>query len=209
MLDVVQIVLACEEGRDAIAAGLVAEIDTRRVRRAGFKVRKFSRREVGVLGDSLTPEQWLTAIAALEAADLTITYRSDEGRAARMAAHRTPGPDISAARWLLERGVVATGTDTETYEVQPAPDRGSPANPQPVHTRLLIENGIYLMESLYLEELARELERMGLTVERRVFQQTLFGGRAVISGGVFVIKPSRRFHLAQGRPLRGEALAPL
>jgi kynurenine formamidase len=74
----------------------------------------------------------------------------------RMAAHKTPGPDISAARWLLERGVVATGTDTETYEVQPAPDPGPTGNPQPVHTLLLIENAIYLMESLDLELLARE-----------------------------------------------------
>ena len=73
-----------------------------------------------------------------------------------MAAHKTAGPDLSAAEWLLERGVVATGTDTETYEVQPAPDRGTPANPQPVHTKLLIENGIYLFESVYLEELARD-----------------------------------------------------
>lgn len=75
---------------------------------------------------------------------------------AAMAEHRTAGPDISAAEWLLERGVIATGTDTETYEVQPAPDRGEPANPQPVHTKLLIENGIYLLESVYLEELARD-----------------------------------------------------
>ena len=74
----------------------------------------------------------------------------------RMAAHKTAGPDISAARWLLERGVVATGTDTETYEVQPAPDPGPTGNPQPVHTLLLIQNGIYIMESLDLEELARE-----------------------------------------------------
>jgi len=74
----------------------------------------------------------------------------------RMAAHKTPGPDVSAARWLLERGVVATGTDTETYEVQPAPDPGPEGNPQPVHTALLIENGVYIMESLDLEELARE-----------------------------------------------------
>ncbi len=73
-----------------------------------------------------------------------------------MAAHKTPGPDISAARWLLERGVVATGTDTETYEVQPAPDPGPTGNPQPVHTLLLIQNAIYLMESLDLEALARE-----------------------------------------------------
>ena len=73
-----------------------------------------------------------------------------------MAAHKTPGPDISAARWLLERGVVATGTDTETYEVQPAPDPGPTGNPQPVHTLLLIQNAIYLMESMDLESLASE-----------------------------------------------------
>ncbi|QIG45165.1 cyclase family protein [Nocardioides anomalus] len=72
-----------------------------------------------------------------------------------MARHVTAGPDLSAARWLLDQGVVATGTDTETYEVQPAPDPGSPANPQPVHTLLLIEHGIYLFEGIYLEELAR------------------------------------------------------
>ena len=73
-----------------------------------------------------------------------------------MLKHKTAGPDLSAAEWLLEQGVVATGTDTETYEVQPAPDRGTPANPQPVHTKLLIENGIYLLESVYLEEIARD-----------------------------------------------------
>jgi kynurenine formamidase len=72
----------------------------------------------------------------------------------RLAEHRGAGPDISAARLLLERGVVATGTDTETYEVQPAPDRGEPANPQPVHTLMLIEHGVYLLESLDLEGLA-------------------------------------------------------
>jgi kynurenine formamidase len=76
--------------------------------------------------------------------------------AQEMAKHKTAGPDLSAAEWLLESGVVATGTDTETYEVQPAPDRGVPANPQPVHNLLLIQNGIYIMESLDLEELARE-----------------------------------------------------
>jgi kynurenine formamidase len=76
--------------------------------------------------------------------------------AEKMAAHKTPGPDLSAAEWLLERGVVASGTDTETYEVQPAPDPGPTGNPQPVHTLLLINNGIYLMESLDLEELARD-----------------------------------------------------
>jgi kynurenine formamidase len=74
----------------------------------------------------------------------------------RMAEHLTPGPDISAAEWLVDRGVVAVGSDTETFEVQPAPDPGAPSNPQPVHVRLLIETGVYIMESLDLEELSRD-----------------------------------------------------
>ena len=75
---------------------------------------------------------------------------------ARMAEHRSPGPDLSAAELLADRGVIAVGSDTETFEVQPAPDPGEPANPQPVHTRLLIDRGIYIMESLDLEELAAD-----------------------------------------------------
>src|SRR3954452_11372909 len=70
--------------------------------------------------------------------------------------HVTAGPDISAARWLLEQGGGAVGSDTETFEVQPPPAPGTPANPQPVHTLLLIENAIYLFESVYLEEISRE-----------------------------------------------------
>jgi kynurenine formamidase len=72
----------------------------------------------------------------------------------RLPRHRGAGPDISAARLLAGRGVVAVGSDTETFEVQPAPDPGEPANPQPVHTLLLIEKGVYIMESLDLEALA-------------------------------------------------------
>ena len=72
-----------------------------------------------------------------------------------LAAHRGAGPDLSAAQLLADRDVLAVGSDTETFEVQPAPDRGTPANPQPVHTLLLIERGIYILESLDLEGLAR------------------------------------------------------
>lgn len=43
--------------------------------------------------------------------------------------------------------------------------------------------------SAIFEDLARELARLGLRVDRRDFRQTLFGGRAVISGGIFVISP--------------------
>lgn len=75
--------------------------------------------------------------------------------AERLALHRTAGPDISVARWLLECGVVAAGSDTETFEVQPAPEPGPEGNPQPVHTALLIENGVHIFEGVDTEELAR------------------------------------------------------
>ena len=66
-----------------------------------------------------------------------------------------PAPTCRRRGCSPSAACVATGSDTETYEVQPAPDRGSPANPQPVHTLLLIERGIYILESLDLEALAR------------------------------------------------------
>jgi kynurenine formamidase len=86
----------------------------------------------------------LAAIAAAEGVEvgpwdvvaIRTGYMSLWPDAERMAAHKTP--------------------DTETYEVQPAPDPGPTGNPQPVHTLLLIQNGVYLMESLDLEALARE-----------------------------------------------------
>ena len=61
-----------------------------------------------------------------------------------------PGPDSSAARWLAERGVHVTGSDTITYEVL------TPEQPTlPVHVILLVENGIHIMEVLDLDELGR------------------------------------------------------
>lgn len=43
--------------------------------------------------------------------------------------------------------------------------------------------------SAIFEELAREFERLGLRVDRHVFRQTLFGGRAVVAGGIVIISP--------------------
>ncbi len=45
--------------------------------------------------------------------------------------------------------------------------------------------------SAIFEELARELSRMGVRADSHYFRQTLFGGRTVITGGVFVITPLR------------------
>jgi kynurenine formamidase len=55
------------------------------------------------------------------------------------------GIDESAARWLAGIGVVAVGSDTESLEQVPC---ANPDNPHVVHSILLIENGIHIMESV-------------------------------------------------------------
>jgi kynurenine formamidase len=110
-----------------------------------------------VTADELRTIEDATGVAA-GAGDVALVrsgYLAHWPDAEALAEHRGAGPDLSAAELLAERGVLATGSDTETFEVQPAPDRGHPANPQPVHTLLLIERGIYILESLDLEPLAR------------------------------------------------------
>jgi len=64
-----------------------------------------------------------------------------------------PGIDVPAARWLTEQGVVAVGSDNMAVEVLPNPDK---AISMPVHQHLLVEAGVYIIENLALEELARE-----------------------------------------------------
>lgn len=43
--------------------------------------------------------------------------------------------------------------------------------------------------SRVFEELAREFERMGMRADSHFFRTTLFGGRTVITGGIFIISP--------------------
>jgi kynurenine formamidase len=65
----------------------------------------------------------------------------------------TAGPGIAAANWLVERQPVLVGSDTFPVEVFPNPDRDLFA---PVHQIFLVVNGIYLLENLDLEGLARD-----------------------------------------------------
>jgi kynurenine formamidase len=64
-----------------------------------------------------------------------------------------PGPDESAARWLAERRIRVTGADTIAYEWLAA---GAGHTRLPVHTILLIEQGVHIVEVMALEKLARE-----------------------------------------------------
>lgn len=63
-----------------------------------------------------------------------------------------PGVKLSGAKWLSERGVRAVGSDTINFEHKPeltVPALG-------VHVHLLVEAGIPIMESVYLEGLAAD-----------------------------------------------------
>lgn len=64
-----------------------------------------------------------------------------------------PGPDESAARWLVERKVRLTGGETVAYEWIPA-GRGHAL--LPVHRILLVESGVHIVEAMDLTPLARD-----------------------------------------------------
>ena len=64
-----------------------------------------------------------------------------------------PGIDEAAARWLTEKGVVAIGADNMAVEVIPNPEH--PKLILPVHQHTLVEAGVYLIENLKLDEIAR------------------------------------------------------
>jgi kynurenine formamidase len=64
-----------------------------------------------------------------------------------------PGIDVPAARWLIDQGITAIGADNMAVEVLPNPDKGLS---MPVHQFCLADRGVYLIENLMLEELARD-----------------------------------------------------
>lgn len=72
---------------------------------------------------------------------------------ARMPSYVGAGITRDAAQMLADAGAVAVGADTEAVEQLPS---SVPGNPHPVHTLLLIEYGIPLIEMLDLELLARD-----------------------------------------------------
>lgn len=76
--------------------------------------------------------------------------RWHQGGAAYLA--NEPGLDREAAVLLAEAGAMIVGADNVALEVMPTVD---PENWHPVHTYLLGECGVPIMENAYLEELAR------------------------------------------------------
>lgn len=64
-----------------------------------------------------------------------------------------PGIEIDAARWLTGQGVVAIGADNMAVEVLPAEKH--PEILMPVHQHCLAEAGVYLVENVALDALAK------------------------------------------------------
>lgn len=70
----------------------------------------------------------------------------------------SPGPGLDAAEFLIRHGARVVGNDTLTFEKRP-PLAFPPQVPKlqvfPVHMRLIADRGIYIIENLNLEGLAR------------------------------------------------------
>jgi len=63
------------------------------------------------------------------------------------------GPNLATARHLTKMGVSAIGADNVAVEVFPT---GVPGDPHPVHIYTLIDNGVHILENLWLEDLSRD-----------------------------------------------------
>ena len=61
-----------------------------------------------------------------------------------------PGVNRAGAEWLSARGIMAAGSDTVNFEHKP----GMAIVSLQVHVHFLVEKGIYILESLNLEEIA-------------------------------------------------------
>jgi kynurenine formamidase len=119
-------------------------------------------RRVGALDahDSIGPDELRDALTRegveLRAGDVALVrtgYLSGWPDADFITAHEQAGIDRDAALWLAEQGVVAVAGDTESLEVLPST---VPGNPHPVHIALLVERGIFIIEMVNCEELARD-----------------------------------------------------
>jgi curved DNA-binding protein CbpA len=66
---------------------------------------------------------------------------------------------------------------------------GGPAGFQQNREDLFRELFANARASAVFDELTREFERMGMRVDRQHFHRTLFGGRTVVTGGIFVVTP--------------------
>ncbi len=73
----------------------------------------------------------------------------------KQKATQGPGPGYKAVLYLIEQGMMISGTDTVAFEVQPTPGGMGPVvkNPHPGHMAMF-HHGIHIMEAMNLEGLA-------------------------------------------------------
>ena len=80
-------------------------------------------------------------------------YMSQWPNRENLKKHAGSGITLDAAKWLESKDILAVGADTEAIEQFPSTDT---KNPHPVHSFLLVEKGIFLIECLDLELLGRD-----------------------------------------------------
>lgn len=93
----------------------------------------------------------------------TLRYWDETGSDhAQLAAHDSAGITLEAAKWLVEeQGAMLLGSDTSGLEYGPKPDdvakhRKKYGSFMPVHTYLLVEQGVHIAEFHFLEDLAQD-----------------------------------------------------
>jgi kynurenine formamidase len=114
-------------------------------------------KQLDVLPDSygITPDD-IEACCQTEAVDIRlgdcVLIRTGFFKYRECARHRFvtvgAGPTPSTCRWLAEKGIVLTGSDTMTFEQVPSPHLG--------HLELIRRRGISIIKQANLEELAAE-----------------------------------------------------
>jgi kynurenine formamidase len=117
-----------------------------------------------VAGDDRLPDGYRVTASDLERAASGLELRRGDvvlvrlGSGAlwsdRPAYLRAGGVSADASRWLAERGPAAVGADNVAWDI---PDEDHPElGSLPGHTILIVQEGIHIIESLFLEDLAAD-----------------------------------------------------
>lgn len=151
---------ASEGAAGLVTLGIEAYPRERFINRAVLlDVARFKKVEALAAGEEITAAD-LEATARAEGVEIqpgdSVLIRTGYGKffeadRAKYAGSR-PGPGEGAARWLANKKIFLAGDDQMSFEV--VPEKGTIF---PCHRILIADNGIYVVENLNLEELARAL----------------------------------------------------
>jgi kynurenine formamidase len=113
--------------------------------------------DVSSVGERVTPTHLETAAREIELrrGDAVLVRLGSGALWADRAAYlRAGGMTADASRWLAARHPVAVGADNVAWDI---PDERDPElGSLPGHTILIVQSGIHIIESLFLEELAAD-----------------------------------------------------